>query len=289
MMNLIKVKISPLSSFVTFPKGDTIFGHFAHHSFLKNEEIFTNYINEKPKIIFSDILPDGYLYKPALPLESFGVKEEDRKEFKKKGWVEDKKLQNAEAVELKFYKTDLRVRNALSRITFSTDDSGSFAPFGIEEITFLYQPVLYIMFDDTFTAGQIVDRLNEIGKSGFGKKGSIGRGHFKVELDTNFDGFKKVESDCYLTLSPTILNKQPNIQKAYYNIFNRFGKHHGSNTPFKKPLVMADSGAVIRFKEKPKDGWIGRAIDNGINDKSFVQGYSILVPFKLYKKEVKNG
>jgi hypothetical protein len=65
----------------------------------------------------------------------------------------------------------------------------------------------------------------------------------------------------------------------YYNKFNRFGKYANSNTPFKKPVLMADSGAVIKLKEY-RD-YIGKAINNGTNKKSFLQGYSILVPFKF--------
>jgi CRISPR/Cas system CSM-associated protein Csm4 (group 5 of RAMP superfamily) len=45
------------------------------------------------------------------------------------------------------------------------------------------------MFDNTFTKEQIIDRLNQIGKVGFGKKGSIGKGHFRAEIDTEFRGF----------------------------------------------------------------------------------------------------
>ncbi len=172
-MNLIKVKITPLSSFVTFPKGDILFGHFAYYSFLKGEEIFKNYTEEKPKIIFSDILPNGYIYKPALPLSSFGVSESDKKNFKKKGWIKIEDLQNgklSKAKELSFYKKELRVRNALNRLTFTTGGEG-FDPFSIEEITFTYQPVIYIMYDKPFTEEKILKRLNHIGKVGFGKKG----------------------------------------------------------------------------------------------------------------------
>ena len=63
------------------------------------------------------------------------------------------------------------------------------------------------MFDNTFTKEQIIDRLNRIGKVGFGKKGSIGKGHFRAEIDTEFRRFSEVESDYYITLSPTLLHK----------------------------------------------------------------------------------
>ena len=290
MMKLIKVKITPHSSFVTFPKGDTIFGHFAYHSFLKGEETFSNYVNEKPKIIFSDILPNGYMHKPTLPLKAFNVDESEKKEFRKKAWIDVKELQQGylkKSKELSFYKTDIRTRNSLNRVTFGTDGEG-FDPFSLEEITFLYQPVIYVMFDEKFfDEATITKRLELIGKVGFGKKGSIGNGHFKVEIDKSFKGFDEVDSKYYLTLSPTILNRQPNIKKAYYNTFNRFGKSHSSQTPFKKPLLMADSGAVVKLEKS--ESYIGRGIENGINTQSLVQGYSILVPFKFDGKGLKNG
>lgn len=311
-MKLIKVKIIPFSSFVTFPKGDTLFGHFAYHSFLKDEKIFSNYVNEEPKIIFSDILPDGYLYKPTLPLKAFGVDESEKKEFRKKSWIVIEDLQNGNLTKVyskfsicskkdcngnlsdkdkkdccvSFFKTELKVRNSLNRISFNTDKSGEFAPFSLEEITFLYQPVIYVMFDEkVFKTEEILERLNLIGKAGFGKKGSIGKGHFKAEIDDSFECFNSVESNYYLTLSPTILNKQSDIKKAYYNTFNRFGKFYSCKTPFKKPLLMADSGAVVKLENRKQ--YIGRGINNGFNTQSLVQGYSIIVPFKF--KGVKNG
>jgi CRISPR-associated protein Csm4 len=281
-MKLIKVKITPHSSFVTFPKGDTIFGHFAYHSFLKGEEYFKNYTDEEPKIIFSDILPDGYLYKPTLPLSAFGVDESEKKEFRKKSWIAIEPLKGGELIKaeaITFYKSEVKVRNSLNRVTFATGGEG-FDPFSIEELTFTYQPVIYVLFDtEIFNEKEIEDRLNLIGNSGFGKKGSIGKGHFSAKVEGEFKAFDEVTSEYYLTLSPTILNKQPHIEKAYYNTFNRFGKSHGSSTPFKKPLLMADSGAVLKLKEKR--AYIGRGVENGINQQSLVQGFSIVFPFEF--------
>lgn len=293
-MNLIKIKITPHSSFITFPKGDIIFGHFAYHSFMQGEKIFENYINEKPKIIFSDILPDGYLYKPTLPLKAFDVDESKKKEFRKKSWIDIKDLEQGDikkAKELSFYKSEVKIRNSLNRLTFNTDDSGEFAPFSLEEFTFSYQPVIYILFDEEyFSKEDIEERLNLIGKNGFGKKGSIGKGHFKAKIDDGFKDFTETKSDYYLTLSPTILHKSKDvIEKAYYNTFNRFGKSHSKQTPFKKPLLMADSGAVVKVHKGFKEKWIGGAIDNGINSPSFVQGYSIVIPFEFDEKGLKDG
>jgi len=96
--------------------------------------------------------------------------------------------------------------------------------------------------------------LNLIGKAGFGKKGSIGKGHFEAETDEKFEGFDEAESNYYMTLSPTILHK-------------------------------ADSGAVVKLNKKLQ--YIGGAIDNGIVKPSYVQGYSIVVPFDF--KGMENG
>lgn len=281
MMNLIKVKITPYSSFVTFPKGDTIFGHFAYHSFINKEKIFENYTIDEPKIIFSDILPADYLYRPTLPLNAFGVKESDKKEFRKKPWIKIKNLQDGELQEVKnleFFKTEIKVRSSISRVSFTTDGEG-FDPYSIEEITFLSQPVIYVLYDDEyFDEVDIIERLNLIGKVGFGKKGSIGKGHFRAEIDKSFIDFRNKKSDYYMTLSPTLLHKSKDvIEEAYYDTFNRFGKYHSSSTPFKKPLLMADSGAVVKLKEQRE--WIGGGIDNGIKSQSLVQGYSMVVPF----------
>lgn len=283
MMNLIKVKITPYSSFVTFPKGDTIFGHFAYHSFINKEKIFENYTIDEPKIIFSDILPADYLYRPTLPLNAFGVKESDKKEFRKKPWIKIKNLQDGELQEVKnleFFKTEIKVRSSISRVSFTTDGEG-FDPYSIEEITFLSQPVIYVLYDDEyFDEVDIIERLNLIGKVGFGKKGSIGKGHFRAEIDKSFIDFRNKKSDYYMTLSPTLLHKSKDVIKdneVYYNTFNRFGKYHSSTTSFKKPLLMADSGAVVKLKE-PRE-WIGGGIDNGIKSQSLVQGYSMVVPF----------
>lgn len=285
-MKLIKVKITPKSSFVTFPKGDTIFGHFAYQTFLEQEQKLKNYLIEKPKIIFSDFLPDGYLPKPTLMLKCFGIQEEEKKDFRLKEWISIESLQsgNLEKCEdINFFKKKINIRNALNRLTFTTDKSGAFAPYDTNEITFLYQPVLYIQYDElSFTQEYILEILNKIGKIGFGKKGSIGKGSFSAKIDEKFNGFKKVQSDYYLTLSPTFLHEQKEtIALAYYNLFNRFGKYHSTSTPFKKPILMADSGTVLKLIEKLS--YIGKAINNGIDKSkpSFVQGYSITVPFIL--------
>jgi len=277
-MKLIKLKITPLSSFSTFPKGDMIFGYFAYLLFQKNDERLENYLNENPKIIISDFLPDGYLPKPALPLDSFGVDDSEKKEFRKKNWIKIENLQKGkfEFEEFGFFSNYMNVRNSINRKTFSTDDSGVFAPYSLEELRFLKQPVCYILYDEnSFEENEIIELFNLIGSYGFGKKATIGKGQFEVEIDNH--SFKDINSKYYITLSPSFPTK-----KAYYNTFNRFGKYAYSNTPFKKPTLLADTAAVVESDEKIE--YIGKSMNNGIEKNSFIQGYSIVVPFEFDSK-----
>jgi len=282
-MKLLRYKITPTSSFVSFPKGDMLFGQFASMLFLKGDDTLKNYLTTEPKIIFSDFLPRGYVMKPTLPLSFFGVNDSVKKEFRKKQFIslenlQKGKLQECEEVTLTQVKT--AIRNAINRKTFSTDDSGVFSPYGIEEINFLKEPTLYVLYDeDSFSSQKLTSLLQEMGRVGFGKKSSIGKGQFRVELDENFKGFENISSSYYLTLSPTLLNGQKNIEKVYYEIFNRFGKHSNSNNAFKKPLLMVQSGAVVKLKKQQE--YIGKPINNGYKELSFVQGYSIVVPFEM--------
>jgi len=285
-MKIIKLEITPHSSFISFPKGDMLFGHFANTLFLQGDERLKDYLHQKPKIILSDFLPDGYLPKPTLPLENFGVKDSDKKDFRKKHWISIENLQNGQLHEcenITFYETNTMIRNSINRNTFSTDDSGVFAPYGMEEFVFSIMPVVYVMFDESFKADEIVTIFNAIGKSGFGKKSGIGKGQFSVKQDSDFQGFQQLDTQYYLTLSPTFLHHQ-NIKNCYYDTFNRFGKYANANAPFKKPVLMANSGAVIELEKKQE--YIGKGVNNGTKSPSFVQGYSILVPFKFDGKGV---
>jgi len=288
-MSIVRFIINPRSSFVSFPKGDMLFGHFAAMLFMQNDKRLQNYLEQRPPIIFSDFLPNGYLPRPSLPMDSFGIRESEKKEFRKKEWIPIEALQDGDLTQLsylQFIEIKTVTRNSINRNTLSTDDSGPFAPYAIEELEFHFQPVVYAFIDETiFSIDEVKNILNLIGKSGFGKKSSIGKGSFEVRLDEKFEGFKAVDTNYYLTISPTFLNVK-NIEKAYYDLFHRFGKYSFSNTPFKKPVLLANSGAVVKMKEPAL--YVGKALSNATVAPSFVQGYSIAIPFQFDGKGVED-
>jgi len=281
-MKLVKFIITPLSSFASLPTGDMIFGHFAKFLYPKDKRL-DNYL-QTPQIIFSDFLPDGYFMRPTLALDKFGVSDSDKKDFRKKEFIKIDKLQEGdlECEEVKFFETKQVIRNSINRKTFSTDNSGVFAPYGLEEIYFKEKIALYCLYDENiFNKEEIEKILTTIGKSGFGKKSTIGKGQFEIKIDKNFKGFKKIDSNYYITLSPTIFSKDDEIESCFYDVWSKFGKFYTSNTPFKKPVVFAKSSAVVKLKKQKE--YIGKALNNGYDKTSLVQGYSIVVPFE-YKE-----
>jgi len=283
-MKLIKIKITHKSSFASLPTGDMIFGHFAKFLYLDNDNRLDNYL-QQPSIIFSDFLPDNYSFRPALPLSKFNVDIDDKKDFRKKEFISFENLQSGnltECEEVEFFKEESIIKNSINRKSFSTDDSGIFAPYSIKELFFINNIVLYALFDeDVFSQKEIEDILSLVGRSGFGKKSSIGKGQFEVKIDTSFTGFRDIDSNYYVTLSPTIFNKDDNIKECYYDVWSKFGKFHSSNTPFKKPVVFANHFAVVKLANKKE--FIGKSINNSYDTKkpSFIQGYSIVVPFEF--------
>ena len=82
-MELIRYEIIPKSSFASIPTADMIFGHFARFLYMQNDNLLDDYLT-KPKIIFSDFLPYGYMPKPTLPLSRFNVSDSEKKSLEKK-------------------------------------------------------------------------------------------------------------------------------------------------------------------------------------------------------------
>ena len=92
-MKLLTLKITPISNFATYPKGDTIFGQIVSYLYLKNDNTFDDYLSSKPKLIVSDMMPYGYVYRPTLPLDCFNT--EEKKELRReRKFIDIKSLQD---------------------------------------------------------------------------------------------------------------------------------------------------------------------------------------------------
>ena len=290
-MELLTLKIKPLSHFGTLPKGDTIFGQIAAYFFLNRDNTFENYLNEEPKLIVSDMMPYGYVYKPNLPLDCFKIddeKEVDKKDMRKRKFISLENLQKGNlhlCEKVDFMDEFVTIKNSINRITFTTDGD-DFAPYGVDEKVFFKELWMFILVEDSIKE-KVLTVISQIGKYGFGKDGNLGKGNFDFEAVEN--SIKDIDTPYNMSISPTIL-KDKNIVNSWYEPFTRFGKYGLNNAhtnAFKKPTLMADSASVVVLKQSKQ--FFGNCINNGVVDKpSFLQGYSISIPFAIKDKSCLN-
>ncbi len=107
-MKRLKIQLYFQSAISTFLQSDTLFGEFCwHYRFLYGEEKLKNILGEKPAVVFSNGLPEGYLPMPIYPfgrnlndvrLESGWCEAQEfytsMKEFKKVTYVKKEVLEN---------------------------------------------------------------------------------------------------------------------------------------------------------------------------------------------------
>jgi CRISPR-associated protein Csm4 len=99
---------------------------------------------------------------------------------------------------------------------------------------------------------------------------------------------KKSKSNYLYALSPFVPLRE-DINNLYFQPFTRFGKHGESlaksKKPFKKPIIMADEGALINTKKTFDKNYpiLGSAVC-GISDvepNAVTQGYTLCLPVNL--------
>lgn len=321
-MHIYEVVINPLSGFITSLKGDTVFGHFCWQVLYDDKLMKKSFdqavdsYDDKPFAVFSSAFPVKaddpkcrYLPKPEYPwfteLDRKGItrkqKIEGNKKLKKKKWITVKNytdlllnpasLRSDEDItgdEDGVVLTETRTRNTINRLSSTTSGSG-FDPYPVDMFSFsdhIKLCLICIADPEYLEKDAIQTVLERIGSTGFGKDASSGMGRFQVE---SVERIEKPEPDtgdlCY-TFAPMVPRKG-DFKELYFKPFTRFGKHGGlmarSENPFKRPVIMADEGAVA----EPVDGfpdtpYIGRAVTGAsfIEPRTIVQGYAPWMPIK---------
>lgn len=321
-MQLIKLTISLTSSLVTPLKGDTLFGQFCwgyceRYGKVELEKLLAEYTT-KPNIIISDAFYHNYLPRPNYPfakLDSLSNEHrqkliQDRKIIKKKTLINtkyifsDKKslsdiLRNmlddgdfcTNIPENYKTKDSINVHNTINRFSGGTG-SGEFAPYGVSVTSFSKENKfdIYILFDtNMISVDRIRQVLQDMGLFGYGADATIGMGKFILEPEIESLEVATTASS-YLTLSPVVIEENMDLEKSYYNLFTRFGRTGNiasfSGNPFKKPVTMLDSGALISLKNAGV-AYVGRGLDNvtthqnNLGHKVYHQGYSIIIPLEI--------
>ena len=262
-------------------------------------QLLDGYTDNRPFCVVSDAFPSGYVPLPSLPgyfwAESDGIA--DRKELKKRKWIRIDQLKNKprswrnqartekelfEELGLNDRKVypkttdDLRkksisasqtvVRNTIHRVIQSTKDE-QFAPYTVE--TFWYRSDLlldiYAAIDEQrFSEQELKEILGYVGMVGYGRDASVGMGKFEVDGEPEKERF--TPSRTRLTLASSDLSNQPEIvsKYTYYKVRTHFGRHGvqaGLNgNPFKFPVVLASTAAVVTFSKSQKAPYMGRGL-----------------------------
>lgn len=313
-MQLLHLVIKPLTALGTPLSGDTFFGQLCwalHHlygdAFL--DELLVNYTNGKPFAVISDAFPKGYLPRPAIPLSRLSLPNvaSDRKLHKKRIWLPidhinkpiDSLLNDAvsDADIAETYKhaklstTTSQPHNSINRLTGTTGEE--FTPYQTTQNWYDPQQTLslYVLTDPSrLNQQQIIEAMVYIGQTGYGRDASIGLGKFSIL--SHAEHFWPATPTCYwLTLAPCVPN--PDLLDAtetYYHPITRFGRHGDlaakTGHPFKQPILMARTGALLTTLENKSLQFIGHGLGGNhapiskVFSKTVHQGYAPVVPLQ---------
>lgn len=147
----------------------------------------------------------------------------------------------------------MQPHNSINRFTGTTGE-GQFAPYGMLQTW--YHPDLqlqcHILLDEKrFTQAECQQCLHDIGNFGFGRDASIGMGKFSIDKPQSNTLASHPQANALMTLAPSAPQGMGyNEKHSYYQPFTRFGRHgdiavHQKGKPFKNPILMAATGAVI--------------------------------------------
>ena len=287
-MDLITLRIRPLSPFGTPLLGDTLVGQLCwtirrHAGEARLRELLEGYLTGQPFAVVADAFPTGYLPRPALPLSGFEPPADaDRKRLKKRCWIPHRALGQPLRSWLKDAQSDQEVtgnpdfklretwpqpHNTINRHTGTTGEGG-FAPYTMSQLGFAPEVILdlHIAFDPArVNPAELQDWWTSIGASGFGRDASIGLGKFAVTEVVNTGLIAQPGANAYLTLAPCApqgCGFLPDVSR--YQPFTRFGRHGDlavqSGQPFKTPVLLAAAGAVLKPARYVETYFVGQGL-----------------------------
>lgn len=317
-MQTLRAQLIPRAAFGTPPKGDSLFGQLCwavRHRFGEDRltALLDGYITGEPFLVVSDALPAGHLPRSALPGHWFApIADTDRKAVKKRRWlplgnvsapldtwlqhcVTDRELLKPapDTNHRGFVETHPQPHNTLSRAS-GTTGRGDFAPYQMDQHWYApgAQLDLWLVHDRArISREEITGLLADMGAFGFGRDASIGLGKFDVASIEVQDLPAQPGADACLTLAPCApqgLGWQ--AERSFYQPFTRFGRHGDvavqSGRPFKNPVLLAQTGAVLSPDEALPHAFVGQGLGGeGRLSRAVAgtvhQGYAPVVPVRL--------
>lgn len=309
-------KIKPISSYITPWQSDTIYGHILWGIFLMyGEEELKNIINDFKNFKSPFIISDGFIDGKMPFIKKQTVKRETNKkiaenlnislaEVIKKRKIINKisditleefnklrgnytneqfildRLKEKNIKKEKLLQQTIVMHNIINRHTGSITDNGLF----FSKETFTDKEIhIFIKLRNNYPAEKFKKVLNFIENNGYGKKSSVGKGHFKTISFEKFDNFPTIENaDGFIVLSNYIPKEFDYEKVIYENPLIKFGKvssmGENADIPFKKPFACFKAGSVFKKGGNEK---LGKVLENIHYDKKIVQ---IGIPFTLEVK-----
>jgi len=283
-MQSLRITIEPESAFGTSLKGDTLFGQICWMLFeTKGQQALENalqgYTNNQPFLICSDGFPSGYLPRPEYPLAIYNQINGDRKQIKKRQWISLGQLSQPVETWLGLYQSDkdiinhafseqhMQQHNSINRKTGTTGEEG-FAPYQMSQHWYadgLKLDIWLLIDEQKLSTETVIQLLENVGATGYGRDASIGLGKFTVSDSIVGSLYKTENANTLITLAPSVLSSQHvNTEKTYYSIFTRFGRHGGQaiakQKPFKNPVLMANTAAVVVPEKMHEQPYIGKGL-----------------------------
>lgn len=297
-MDWLTARIAPRSAFGTPMKGDTLFGQLCwairHRAGERNlEALLDGYTVGRPFLVVSDALPAGHAPRPELPPPA-GQRPEDSKVEKKKRFLPLAVLglpvreAIAQAVEGQGWQSAAQPQAAISRATGTTGEGSD--PYQVERRWPEREMRLdvHLVFDPTRLERALLETaLADIGAFGFGRDASIGLGRFAIEGWAERAPVGAKAPDSLLALAPCAAPDGFEPSRSFWKPFVRFGRHgaeaaHGN--PFKTPVLLMDTGAVLAAPIGAS--FAGRGLGGNGTLSTLVpgtvhQGYAPVVPIRV--------
>jgi CRISPR-associated protein Csm4 len=305
-MNILKFTLRPLSAFATPLAGDTLFGQLgwaARERFGEGRlsELLDGYVDGRPFLVVSDGFPSGLLPRPTAPDFALGLTTIDparRKQARTYRWLPAGSACQPIARWMNELTASEETRplvltqNTINRYTGTTGE-GQFAPRQVDRSFFGAEARIdvYALIDERLSADTLRQLLLDVGNHGYGRDATTGRGKFEVEPGVEA-ALPQRASHHWLTLAPCQPNPDELVAEGcYYAPLTRFGRHGNiaavTAQPFKRPLLMIATGALLNSRESARWAFHGRGLGGSGNPVSSVipdtvhQGYAPVLPLHL--------
>jgi len=303
-MDWYQIKFKSESWHASAWQADTIWGHLCWGlRYTRGENTLRKFISAyergAPPLLISngfpeELLPRPIVVEPALD-ESLSLLQQ-RKEFRDRKMTRNIRFLSAEeflsAIRGEQFipspkdgieTTILTLKNQINRITSTTGAKGAGQLYNFEQYKWTSISIyLKIEHEYVETTRELFENL---ARSGYGKRKSVGYGQVKLVDFEPFSGFSSPKgANGFVTLSNFVPGAQDPTH-GYWDIIVKYGKlgeeYATGQNPFKKPLIMFTAGSC--FYDSPCREFYGRLVHALSESEPQVMqyAYALPVPIKL--------